>query len=155
MSTIKPHDWLLLKRIARFGDIDAAGVIHFYHLFRWCHESWEESLDHYGLIATNIFPSMVEREPALPIALPIIHCEADFFSPICIGDELGVALLPCKLDPTSFQIEYQFKRGTDNVAIALLKHRAINAQTRCPCNLPEGVSRWLEASALNRGLSPL
>ena len=155
MSKTKDHDWLSLKRIVRFGETDGAGVIHFHNLLRWCHESWEESLDHYGVKAIDIFPSMVERESPLTIAIPITHCEADFFCPIGIGDQLQIDLIPCKLDFTSFQIEYKFQKGTNNVATACLRHRAINSETRCRCDLPEGISRWLEASTLNRGISPL
>ena len=37
--------WLQLHRVVRFGDTDAAGVMHFHQLLRWCHEAWEESLE--------------------------------------------------------------------------------------------------------------
>ena len=30
--------WLELRRVVRFGDTDAAGVMHFHQLLRWCHE---------------------------------------------------------------------------------------------------------------------
>ena len=155
MLTRKSQDWLCAHHIVRFGDTDGAGVIHFHNLLRWCHESWEESLDQYGVKATDIFPSMVYRESPLVIAIPITHCEADFFAPICIGDQLKVDLVPCKLDLSSFQIEYKFHRGTNNVAIACLKHCSINSETRSRCDLPESISRWLEASSLNRGVSSL
>jgi len=155
LSRRNPQDWLLLQRIVRFGDTDAAGVIHFHQLLRWCHESWEESLDLYGLRAVDIFPSMVDINPPLPIALPIVHCEADYFSPIRIADKLDITLIPLRLDVGVFQVKYSFKREKDLVAVALTRHRAINAQKRCSCNLPENIDRWLEASSLNRGVNPL
>ncbi len=156
LSNIKSNDWLFLRRVVRFGDTDAAGVIHYHNLFRWSHESWEESLDKYGLQAIDIFPSsMVDQESFIPIALPIIHCEADFFSPIRIGDQLDIEIIPSKLDTTRFEIKYIFYRENNNVAISLLRHRSISAKTRFPCNLPEGISRWLEESTLNRGIAPL
>ena len=46
---MKPKNWLMLKRKVRFGDCDSAGVIHFHNLLRWAHESWEESIDIYGI----------------------------------------------------------------------------------------------------------
>jgi 1,4-dihydroxy-2-naphthoyl-CoA hydrolase len=67
--------WLLLCRTVRFGDTDAAGVMHFHHLLRWCHEAYEESLELYGLPAAEIFPTP-GHIPA--IALPLVHCSADF-----------------------------------------------------------------------------
>ena len=46
-----PDHWLQLERRVRFGDTDAAGVMHFHQLLRWCHEAWEESLERFGLPA--------------------------------------------------------------------------------------------------------
>ena len=79
-------DWLHIKHIVRFGDTDAAGVIHFHQLMRWCHEAWEESLNIYGIKAIDIFPSIIDNKSTLSTALPIVHCEADFYSPIRIGE---------------------------------------------------------------------
>ncbi|NDF62601.1 MAG: 1,4-dihydroxy-2-naphthoyl-CoA hydrolase, partial [Synechococcaceae bacterium WBB_3_034] len=31
-----PNGWLLLCRAVRFGDTDAAGVMHFTRLLSWC-----------------------------------------------------------------------------------------------------------------------
>ena len=152
---IRDRDWLFLKRIVRFGDTDAAGVIHFHHLFRWCHESWEESLEKYGLRAVDVFPSSLEMSAYLPIALPIVHCEANFFSPITIGEELIIELSPIRVDIACFQIQYKFQRSLNEVAVALTRHRAINAKTRKSCDLPEGIDRWLEASSLNGAISSL
>jgi 1,4-dihydroxy-2-naphthoyl-CoA hydrolase len=58
-----------LRRTVRFGETDAAGVLHFHHLLRWCHEAYEESLERFGLPAAGIFPT---PGAALPLALPIV-----------------------------------------------------------------------------------
>ena len=63
-----PDSWLLLCRTVRFGDTDAAGVMHFHQLLRWCHEAYEESLERFGIAADEIFPAP-GRTPA--VALPI------------------------------------------------------------------------------------
>jgi 1,4-dihydroxy-2-naphthoyl-CoA hydrolase len=34
-----PSTWLQLQRTVRFGDTDAAGVMPFLQLMRWCHEA--------------------------------------------------------------------------------------------------------------------
>jgi 1,4-dihydroxy-2-naphthoyl-CoA hydrolase len=46
---MKSSDFLLLCRSVRFGDTDAAGVMHFHQLLRWCHEAYEESLEIFGV----------------------------------------------------------------------------------------------------------
>ena len=147
LSSTNLRDWLFLERIVRFGDTDAAGVIHFYHLLRWSHEAWEESLQVFGLKAIDIFPSLVDIKSLIPIALPIVHCEADFFSPIRIEDHLEIELSPLRLDAGCFQVKYGFKKDKNIVANSLIRHRAIHTESRHPCDLPEDIDRWLEASS--------
>ena len=155
MPTTNAQNWLCLRRIVRFGDTDGAGVIHFYQLLRWCHEAWEESLEVYGIKSIDIFPSIPDNVSCLNFALPIVHCEADFLSPVCVGDNLVVKLFPIKKGLTSFQVQYQFQRDNKTVAYGLIAHCAIQFKTRQPCNLPEGIERWLEASSLNKGIKSL
>ena len=143
---MKTQKSLFLQRTVRFGDIDSAGVIHFHNLFRWCHEAWEESMESYGLKMVDIFPSSTQKESSLSIALPIVHCESDFFAPIFIGDELDIHLIPTRLNLGSFQVQYKFQRGSQNVAVSLIRHRSINSKNRELCDLPEILGRWIEES---------
>ena len=118
---------------------------------RWCHEAWEKSMDTYGIKATDIFPSIVDNKSVLPTALPIVHCEADFISPIRIGDELLIQLSPRKLDLRSFEVKYIFLNGQKkNVASALIRHFAIDSEFAQRCSLPEEIDRWIEASSVNK-----
>lgn len=152
MTLKNPEQWLCLTRVVRFGDTDAAGVMHFHQLLRWCHESWEESLDRYGLPVSDIFPNCNDQGNTTNMALPIIHCEADFRSPIRTGDRLSVELSPEKIDVGSFQVKARFQREGEDVALGLIRHVAINAHNRQRCSLPEGIDRWLEASSIRLGL---
>ena len=54
--------WLQVHRVVRFGDTDAAGVMHFHQLLRWCHEAWEESLEAQGSAAEAVFPGCRGQE---------------------------------------------------------------------------------------------
>jgi len=149
---MNPADWLLLCRTVRFGDTDAAGVMHFAQLLRWCHEAYEESLERFGLPAGSIFPGL---GPAPEVALPIVHCEADYLRPLVCGDPLAIALEPRRLDHGCFELGYQFRRDGDPVAQALTRHLAIRSSSRQRCPLPEPIQRWLEASAVQGGVRPL
>jgi 1,4-dihydroxy-2-naphthoyl-CoA hydrolase len=154
------NSWLLLLRTVRFGDTDAAGVMHFHQLLRWCHEAYEESLERFGIVAATVFPSP-QHIPA--IALPIVHCHADYFAPLVVGDPLVIQLEPRRVDPGCFELHYQFHRsptGPDQsnakpVALGLTRHLAIESSTRQRCRLPEPINRWLEASSLGQGIQPL
>ncbi|MBT66181.1 MAG: 1,4-dihydroxy-2-naphthoyl-CoA hydrolase, partial [Synechococcus sp. NP17] len=72
--------------------------MHFYQLLRWCHEAWEDSLNRYGITAAEIFPGCRADQAPPSIALPIVHCEADFLQPVHGGDQLAVTLKPARLD---------------------------------------------------------
>ena len=136
----------------RFGDTDAAGVMHFPQLLRWCHEAYEESLEHFGVAASAVFPtpgSMPE------VALPIVHCSADFLAPLVCGDPLAIELKPERLDPGCFEVRYSFRSGERDVARGLTRHLAIRCDTRARCNLPAPINRWLEAASLTQGIRPL
>jgi len=151
--------WLRLERTVRFGDTDAAGVIQFHQLLRWCHEAYEESLERFGIGAAEIFPrpewSMGQTPGAqaapdriqspLSIALPIVHCSADYRRPLVCGDRLEITLQPHQLDPGSFEVAYTFDCGGQTAARGLTRHRAITITDRQGCGLPAVISAWLEA----------
>ena len=88
--TAEAPSWLTLQRRVRFSDTDAAGVVHFQQLLGWCHQAWEESLEAFGLEAGSIFPG--GRRGAPSVALPIVHCHADFRAPLQVGDALTIEL---------------------------------------------------------------
>jgi 1,4-dihydroxy-2-naphthoyl-CoA hydrolase len=160
------NHWLRLNRHVRFGDTDAAGVIHFHQLLRWCHEAYEESLVRFGIAATAIFPS---PGATLEIGLPIVHCQADYLAPLVVGDPLEIQLEPRRLDPGCFEVSYRFQSGgtdpqgdhngdptrTKVVALGLTRHLAIRVANRRRCPLPDPINRWLEASCLSQGIQPL
>ena len=154
-----PH-WLRLERRVRFGDTDAAGVIQFHQLLRWCHEAYEESLERFGISAAEIFPRpqwAMDQPPCQPatrdttgappsIALPIVHCSADYRRPLVCGDCLAISLEPRLLDPGSFEVIYLFTCAGQAAARGLTRHRAITVSTRQACALPAVISAWLAAS---------
>ena len=154
---------LRLERTVRFGDTDAAGVIQFHQLLRWCHEAYEESLERFGIGAAEIFPrpawSMGPTPGAqgapdgiqtpLSIALPIVHCSADYRRPLVCGDRLEITLQPRQLDQGSFEVTYSFACGGQTAARGLTRHRAITIADRQGCSLPATISAWLEACQLS------
>ncbi len=155
-SSLDPSSWLLLGRTVRFGDTDAAGVMHFHQLLRWCHEAYEESLERFGIPTAEVFPRP-GHTPA--IALPIVHCSADFLAPLACGDPLAIQLEPRRIDPGCFELTYTFHRSNPReiqpVARGLSRHLAINSASRTRCPLPDPMVRWLEASvASDATLSP-
>ena len=146
-----PQPWLALTRTVRFGDTDAAGIVNFAKLLRWCHEAYEESLERFGVAAPEVFPTPGSM---LEVALPIVHCSADYFRPLVCGDAITIRLEPVRLDLGSFEVRYSFTSSEQAVAQGLTRHLAIETSSRRRCALPTAINRWLEASNLG-GIQPL
>ena len=144
---MKPNNWLILKRKVRFGDCDSAGVIHFHNLLRWAHESWEESIDIYGIPNQDIFPTYHSHENK--ILFPIVNCEANFLSPIKIGDLLTIKLLPKKINNHLFQVTTLFLKDEINVAEGKIIHCSLDVDSKLKVKLPDQLERWIEASNIN------
>ena len=82
------------------------------------------------------------------MALPVVHCQADFLRPVHGGDRLDVHLKPQRIDPGCFEIRTTFQLETAVVASGLIRHLAIRSDSRQRCPLPEALDLWLEASSL-------
>ncbi len=147
---MKPKNWLILKRKVRFGDCDSAGVIHFHNLLRWAHESWEESIDIYGIPYQDIFPNANSHKNH--IICPIVNCEANFLSPIKIGDLLSIKIFPKKINNHLFQVNTFFLKDEIKVAEGKIIHCSLDVHSKLKVKLPDQLERWIEASNINTNL---
>ena len=146
------YPWLEIHRTVRFSDSDAAGVMHFQNLLGWCHQAWEDSLEQFGIPVGVIFPGGRSDQPK--VALPIVHCHADFRAPLHVGDAVVIELQPKRIDPSCFEVMSGFRLNAQEIASGCLRHVAIDAGNRRRCLLPEPIDRWIEASTLGQ-IQPL
>ena len=149
MEKRNPREWLFFKRTVRFGETDAAGVVHFLELFRWSHETWEESLEKYGIVLQEIFPTTQSNTSHLDVALPVVHCEANYFHPLYVRDTINIELNPEKINESSFVLRFQFKKNGVQIGTTNIKHVSINPITREKCALSKQINLWLHESSLN------
>ena len=149
MEQTNPKRWLCLQRTVRFGDTDAAGVVHFLELFRWCHETWEESLEKYGIALKEIFSTTQINRGQVDVVLPVVHCEANYFQPLYVGDTINIELNPEKINESSFVLRFKLKKNDMKISTATIKHVSINPITREKCALPNQINMWLHESCLN------
>ena len=143
---MRADNWLLLEKKVKFGDCDSAGVIHFHNLLRWAHESWEESMEIYGINLKEIFPSMKNDTKKI---FPIINCEANFLYPIELGDKLKINILPKKINNHLFEVNISFYKNTIKVAKTKVTHCVLDIVGRKKVDLPESLELWIEASNIN------
>ena len=149
MEKRNSREWLCLKRTVRFGETDAAGVVHFLELFRWCHETWEAILEKHGVVLQEIFPTNQINTSQLDVALPVVHCEANYFQPLYVGDTINIELNPEKINDSSFVLRFKFKKNGEKIGTANIKHVSINPITRDICALSKQINLWLRESSLN------
>ena len=126
------------KRIIRFADTDAAGVVYFANVLSICHEAYEASL-----IATNIdLKTFMDNSL---VAIPIVHAEIDFLRPLFCGDEIRVVLQPEQLSSNKFKIIYQIL-GLEKqlIAKAITQHTCINSSLRTKQDLVQEILLWLQ-----------
>tara|TARA_B100001029_G_C14602686_1_gene204810 strand:+ start:45 stop:497 length:453 start_codon:yes stop_codon:yes gene_type:complete len=144
-----PRKWLKFERTVRFGETDAAGVVHFLQLFKWCHEAWEESLEKYGIVLQDIFPTSHKNKNKFDIALPVVHCEANYFKPLYVGDSIKIELYPEKINDSSFIIRFILTKNGEKIGLTNVKHVSINLITREQCSLSKEINLWLKESVLH------
>ena len=149
MNKRNPTEWLCLKRTVRFGETDAAGVVHFLQLFKWCHEAWEESLEKYGIVLKEIFPTNQINMDQPNVALPVVHCDAEYFKPLFVGDSIDIELYPKKLSNSSFILRFKFLKNGDQIGLGNIKHVSINPMTRKKCLLSKQINLWIKESSSN------
>ncbi|MDS3861214.1 thioesterase family protein [Thermosynechococcaceae cyanobacterium BACA0444] len=129
-------------RIVRFADTDAAGVVYFANVLNFCHEAYEDSLLHQGIVLPQManFPRL---------ALPITHAEVNFKLPLVCGDHLNIGIKPEQIDSFSYEINFQVIRLRDEklAAQARTRHVCLDIQTRHRCELPSILQAWLSAYA--------
>ena len=138
-----------MERTVRFGETDAAGVVHFLELFKWCHETWEESLERYGIALQEIFPTIQTNTSQLDVALPVVHCEANYFQPLYVGDTINIELNPKMINESSFELRFKLKKNAKEIGMINIKHVSINPITRVKCTLSKQINSWLYESSLN------
>lgn len=123
-----------------FQDTDAAGVVYFANLLKFCHQAYEASLCTVGVNLQEFFGRG-------QIAVPITQATVDFLRPLYCGDRLTIHLSPKLLDASSFQIGYQIFTAAEPqkvVSQAATTHVCINVDCRSRLDLPPILTQWLQ-----------
>ncbi len=128
----------IYKRVIRFSDTDAAGVVYFANVLSICHEAYEASL-----VATNINLKLFFSNTTA--AIPIVHASIDFLRPLFCGDEINITVQPQQLSINKFEIDYQVLGLNEQLmAKAFTRHVCINPVSRNKQELASEVMLWLK-----------
>ncbi len=132
------------ERPIYFSDTDAAGVVYFANLLRFCHEAYEDLLCHLGVDLRQFFSGR-------GLILPITEVQARFLAPLHCGDRLRIIVTPEAFETSRFQLGYRLlrvERG-DRVAVAQTHHVCLTVPERQRSPVPSPLADWLSSAALS------
>lgn len=133
----RDDDPYIYRRVVRFHETDAAGVVYFANILTLCHEAYEASL-----VATGI--NVQEFFGGSALAVPVVHASVDFRRPLHCGDEVAIAITPLRLDDTTFEISYCLSNADQKiVATATTRHVCIDGANRQRHPLSPELMQWL------------
>jgi 1,4-dihydroxy-2-naphthoyl-CoA hydrolase len=136
----------------RLHDTDAAGVLFFGHLFRHLHDAYESFM---GSIGFPLPELIAPPATVAPVALPIVHAEADYARPLRHGDTIRVHLTVAEVRTRSFALDYRLEdQGGQHCASARTVHILRASDAADPPRLPERLRLALLARVGGEPLPP-
>jgi 1,4-dihydroxy-2-naphthoyl-CoA hydrolase len=120
----------------RMHDTDMAGILYFAKQFRFMHDAWEDLMEGEGIHFDRMFSGG-------EYAFVIVHAEADYLSPLKVGDYLEVHVKVDKIGNTSFTAGYQIYREETLVGRGNTVHVAIDPVKRVKQPIPEELKKIL------------
>ncbi len=95
----------------RFGDEDHVGIVYYPRIFHFLHVAFEDFFNEQGIAFRELFE--VDR-----LGFPMAHVDADFKSPLRLGDVLEVDVWIEKVGDASVTFQYRGRRsGEDALAV--------------------------------------
>ena len=121
----------------RMHDTDMAGILYFPRQFRFAHDALEDFIESFGVTFDQVF----KREKFVFV---IVHAEADYFSPLHVGDALEIELSITHIGNTSFEVVYKIYKSDKTLAgTAKTVHVTLDAVTRQKMPIPDHFKRLL------------
>jgi 1,4-dihydroxy-2-naphthoyl-CoA hydrolase len=98
--------------VARFQEIDAAGIVFFANIFGYFHDAYLAFMEKHGLPHQDVLKGG-------EWGVPIRHASADFLAPIRFGDRLRIMLVKAAwLDESVLAIGYRISLNDDDRVVA-------------------------------------
>jgi 1,4-dihydroxy-2-naphthoyl-CoA hydrolase len=117
------------QTVIRFRQTDSAGIIFFASLFDLAHDCYESFLDPDFSLASVIGQG--------EILMPIVHAEADYNSPIKLGDKFTIEMNLNKTGTSSFELGYAFRNESAKIAAEVrITHVVLQTNTWKPIEIP-------------------
>jgi 1,4-dihydroxy-2-naphthoyl-CoA hydrolase len=124
------------RRVVRFQDVDAAGIVFYARTFEYFHDAYVACLRERG----------VPLEGALRTgewAAPLHRAEAEYLRPLRFGDVIDVSLVSAEIGDTEFAIEYRIQRDGDTACVGRTLHVSVDPASFRRAPVPEALKTAL------------
>lgn len=120
------------QRMIYLRETDATGRLYFATLLELGLEAFERFLSKKKFTLQR----MLEEEC---FTMPIVHSEADYFLPLCVGDAIEIALSCEKIGNSSFTMKTSLLKEGKEAGIVKIVHVAVGNETQKSTPLPESL----------------
>jgi len=126
-----------------FFDADPAGIIFYGNLFKYLHSAYEDFMKSLNMKRNYFFDE--------EYVLPILQTEADYISPIKVGDELTIKIQVSKMKKSSFELSYKiYKQNNDLAATAKTVHVCVTKSNFKKSELPKELNDKLKKHMIEK-----
>jgi 4-hydroxybenzoyl-CoA thioesterase len=109
---------IVSERIAKFEEVDAAGIVFFAHFVTYAHEAMEQF---FGQVEGGYVALIMRRR----IGFPAVKLTSEFHAPVRYGDRLRIETTVAHLGNRSARFRYRMKRMEDDELAAELEHTVV------------------------------
>ncbi len=122
----------------RMHDTDMAGILYFPRQFRFAHDALEDFVESQGYSFDKIFHHG-------NFVFVIVHAEADYLSPLRVGDKLQIHVTVDHVGQSSFTMAYGiYKEDGTLTGKAKTVHVTLERKARTKVHIPQEFRAILE-----------
>jgi 1,4-dihydroxy-2-naphthoyl-CoA hydrolase len=127
----------IAKNKVRMHDTDMAGILYFPRQFRFAHDALEDFVESEGFTFDRVFSQE-------DFVFVIVHCEADYYSPLRVGDAIEIKVFVENIGSSSFTMLYEiYKQDHTHVGTAKTTHVTLKRVERTKIPIPKNLKKNL------------
>ena len=120
------------RRVVRFQDVDAAGIVFFARTFDYFHDAYVACLRERG---ASLEAALRSGEWAAPLR----RAEAEYLRPLHFGDAIDVSVVAVRIDETEWTVEYRIDRDGETAAVGRTLHGSVDPTTVRRATVPDAL----------------
>lgn len=132
------------RRLVRFQDVDAAGIVFYARTFDYFHDAYV------GLLRERGAPLERALRSGEWVA-PLTRAEAEYLRPLRFGDEIEVVIVAVELAETEYVVSYRIDLDGEPACVGRTRHVSVDPETFRRAALPEVLRRALEQGQASPG----